>query len=541
MSATASAAAVPVVARPSTNKWLVAISVSFGSLMATIDTSIVNVAMPHIRGAVSATLQEITWVSTGYIIATVVVMPLTGFLGALIGQKRLYLGSLVLFVLGSVLCGMARSLPALVIFRILQGFGGGALQPTQQAILRQTFPAREQGMAMAVFAMVNMIGPAIGPTLGGFITDNYSWPWIFYINVPVGIVGVIAVTMFVTEPEDVRLANRARAAAQRNHMDWAGIALMTVTVAFLQYFLEEGAANDWFESPLITACAFIAGVALIAFVIRELTAEVPAVNLRLFKDRTFLSGTAIAAVMFGMLVASMFLLPVFMQETLHYDATRSGVTMMPRTVAMMIATPIVGRLYNRVPPAATIAFGVLLFVVGNYQLAQITLETSPGDLVVPLVVTGVALSCLFVPLTTAALTHIPRHQIADAAGLNSFVRQMGGSIGLTVFTTLLSRYVASARANLVTHLADGRGEVMTALAQMKAGFVARGYDAAAAHELALRLLNGRASAQAMVLAFEKSFFVQGIAFLAVLPLLFFLRVGPRTSSAAPAAAHMSME
>ncbi len=532
--------AVPA-ARPRVNKWVVAMSVATGSLMATIDSSIVNVAMPHIRASVGATLQEITWVSTGYIIATVLVMPLTGFLGALIGQKRLYLGSLVLFVIGSVLCGMARSLPALVVFRVLQGFGGGVLQPTQQAILRQTFPPREQGMAMAVFAMVIMVGPAIGPTLGGFITDNYSWPWIFYINLPVGILGVLAVMLFVDEPDDVRLANRARAEAQKKSMDWAGIALMAVTVSALQYFLEEGASKDWFESPAITATMAVAVVGLVAFVIRELTAEMPAVNLRLFRDRTFLSGTAVGAVMFAMLMASMFLLPVFMQELLRYDATRAGTTLMPRMVAMMIVTPIVGRLYNRVPPAATVAFGVVLFVLGNYQLARISLDTSAGDLVWPLVITGIALSCLFVPLTTAALTHIPRHLIADAAGLNSFVRQMGGSLGLTLFTTLLTRFGAQARASIAAQVSDVRPEVASMLAQLKAGFAARGFDPVQAQELAARVLSGKATGQALVLAFQKSFYLQCIAFLVVLPLLLFLRVGPRPAAAAAAPAVAAVE
>src|SRR3954470_13870039 len=283
------AAAIPMPrsfapARAPTNKWLVTVSVSFGTLMGAIDASIVNVALTHIRGAVGATLEEITWISTAFVIATVLVMPLTAFLGRLVGQKRLYMASLVLFLVGSALCGMARSLETLVVFRVIQGFGAGALQPTEQAILRQTFPPKEQGMAMALFGMAVMLGPAFGPTLGGIIIDNWSWPWIFFINLPVGVIGLIMVSRFVREPEDIREANRAAAQEQRKHFDMWGIILLCVGVSTLQYVLEEGQRNDWFESRLILAMSLVAVFSIAAFVIRELTARVPAVNLRLFKD-----------------------------------------------------------------------------------------------------------------------------------------------------------------------------------------------------------------------------------------------------------------
>src|SRR6188768_513064 len=264
------------------NKWLVALSVTFGTLMGTIDSSIVNVATPHLRGAMSATVQEITWVTTGFVIANVIVMPLTAFLGRLFGQKQVYQAALLLFVVGSGLCGLARSLPMLVIFRMIQGLGAGALQPTEQAILRQTFPPAEQGMAMALFGVAVVIGPAFGPTLGGYIVDNYSWEWIFYINLPVGALALFMVSRFVHEPEDIRLANQAAAAKQRANIDWQGSALLTMGVSTLQYVLEEGNRNDWFESREITVVTLVAAIATAAFVIRELTAPVPAVNIRLF-------------------------------------------------------------------------------------------------------------------------------------------------------------------------------------------------------------------------------------------------------------------
>jgi DHA2 family multidrug resistance protein len=507
------------------NKWLVAIAIAFGSLMAAIDSSIVNVALPEIRSTVGATIEEITWVSTAYLIATVLVMPLTGFLGSFFGQKRVYLASLVVFVAGSALCGMARTLPALVICRAIQGFGAGALQPTQQAILRQTFPAKEQGMAMAMFAMVIMIGPAVGPTLGGYIVDNYSWPWIFYINLPVGVVGTVMTMRLVHEPEDVRQANRARAEVQRKNLDIAGIVLLCVGVSTLQYVLEEGVRNDWFDSPLITTLAFVSGVSLVAFVIRELTATAPVVNLRLFRDRTFASATVIGGVMYAMLMGSMFLLPVFMQELLGFDATQSGITLMPRTIAMMAVTPIIGRIYNYVPPAIIVGVGAAFFVLGSYELSHITLLSSSGDIVVPLLVTGVGFACLFIPLTTAALTFIDRPKLADAAGLNSFVRQIGGSFGLTIFATLLTSFGKQATAAVSWNVTSLRPDVVARLDAIAGVFRAHGMGPSEAKGAALQSVARSVALQGAVLGFEKTFLLQGVAFLVVLPLLFFLRVG----------------
>ncbi len=505
------------------NKWIVALSIAFGSLMATIDSSIVNVALPQIRGSVGATLEEITWISTSYIIAMVLIMPLTGILGAIFGQKNLYLGSLVLFILGSVLCGIAHTLPILILFRILQGLGAGSLQPSQQAILRQTFPPQEQGMAMALFSMVIMVGPAIGPTLGGWIIDNFNWPWIFYINLPVGILGIFMTWKNVHEPDDVKEANRVRGESLKTHMDWAGIILMVIAVSTLQYFLEEGPSKDWFESNVILATGLISAISFIALAIRELTFSHPVINLRLFNDPTFLSGTVISGVMFGVLMGSMFLLPVFMQELLGFNATMSGVNLMPRTLAMLAVTPVVGKLYNHVKPAYTVAVGVLLFIFGSFQLSHLTLQSSSSDIIIPLLITGVGLACLFVPLTTAALTHIPRHHLADAAGLNSFVRQIGGSVGLTIVATLLVRYGKIATSTVSWHISGLRPEVADAVAALTKKFSYLGPDQA--QVLVTKMLLGRATLQGMVLAFDKAFLLQGIAFVVVLPMLFFLRVG----------------
>ena len=523
--------------RAPVNKWVVALSVSFGTLMGAIDASIVNVAIPHLQGSLGATITEITWVTTGFTIANVVVMPLTAFLASLFGQKRVYMTCLGLFLVGSVFCGMARSLAALVIFRAIQGLGAGALQPTEQAILRQTFPPEEQGMAMALFGLAVMIGPAVGPTLGGYLVDNFSWPWIFFINLPVGALGLTLVWRYVHEPEDIKAANRARAEAQKKNMDWAGIALLSVGVAMLQYILEEGNRLDWFDSPLIAALAALSFFLLVAFVLRELTAPVPAVRLRLFKDKVFLSGTLISGVMFSVMLANMFLLPVFMQELLGYTATQSGIALMPRVLAMMVVIPFVGRLYNHVDARVMVCFGVVLQVIGAYWMSRFTLEISTFGIILPLIIQGVGTASLFVPLTTAAISTIPRPQIADATGLYSLSRQIGGSFGLAIFATLLGNFQIEAKAALGSHLTATNPTTVARLSAFTHGLIARGVDAITAQSTALRMLDLTVSKQAMVIAFERTFFLGGLTFLLVLPLALLLKIDRSVLKPKSAGAH----
>ncbi|HET7436040.1 MAG TPA: DHA2 family efflux MFS transporter permease subunit [Thermoanaerobaculia bacterium] len=510
-------------ARPPVNKWLVTLSVTFGTLMGAIDASIVNVAVPHLSGSLGATIEQITWVTTGFVMATVLVMPLTGFLARMFGQKRVYLASLILFIAGSALCGFAHTLPMLVFFRVLQGLGAGALQPTEQAILRQTFPPQEQGMAMAVFGMAVVLGPAFGPTLGGYIVDNYSWPWIFFINVPVGLLSLVMVTRFVHEPEDIRAANAAAAEHQKKNMDWWGIGLMFVGLGTLQYVLEEGNRNDWFNSLEIKSLAFISLFALAALVIRELSAPMPAADFSLFRDVVFLSGTLVGAVMFAMLMAVTFLLPLFMQVMLGYSATQAGLAMMPRSLVMIVCMPIIGRIYNKVSPRVVIAFGICLFAVTAWMMGHYTLATDTRAIVHVLMIQGVAFSCLFIPLTTLALSSIPRHRLADATGLNSLLRQVGGSIGLAIFATMLSRFATRAHGTMIQHVNSANPAALqrwSAVGKMFGGASGSNPSASA------RVIDGMLRQQAMVLSFEKLFYLAGICFLCVLPLVFLLRAAP---------------
>jgi MFS transporter, DHA2 family, multidrug resistance protein len=518
---------------PPVNKWLVTLSVTFGTLMGTIDASIVNVALPHIRGSVGATLQEITWITTGFVVANVIVMPLTGFLSRMFGQKRVYLTSLVIFIASSALCGTAHSLTTLTLFRVLQGIGAGALQPTEQAILRRTFPPHEQGMAMAVFGMAVVLGPAVGPTLGGFIVDHYSWEWIFFINLPVGALGFLMVSTFVHEDEEVLRANHAQAEREKRNVDWAGITLLAVGLALIQYVLEEGQRDDWFESRTISASLAVGMIALTAFVIRELTATTPAVDLRLFKEKTFLSATLIGGVQFAILMANLFLLPIFMQEMLGYTAIDTGLALLPRAAIMFVANPIVGKLYNKISVRWLVANGVVCVSIGSFAMSTFTLQTGLSQIILATLIQGIGFSCLFIPLAAAALTYIPKHRLADAAGLNSLFRQLGGSIGLAIFATLLTRSGTFARAGLVAHVTEVRPEVTGRLAQIAAGLGARGLDRASAQSGAYQALSGMVFGQGMTLAFERTFYLAGIVFLLVLPLIYFLRVARTNGPSAP--------
>jgi len=381
-------------------------------------------------------------------------------------------------------------------------------------------------MAMAVFGMAVVLGPAFGPTLGGYIVDNYSWPWIFFINVPVGILSLVMVTRFVHEPEDVRAANYAMAERQRKNMDWAGIALMFVGLGTLQYVLEEGGRNDWFASGEIRLLAFVSIFALLALVVRELSAPMPAADFSLFRDVIFLSGTLVGAVMFSMLMAVTFLLPLFMQLMLGYTATQAGLAMMPRSLVMIVCMPIVGRLYNKTSPRVVIAFGILLFGYSAWLMGHYTLATSTRDVVVVLMIQGVAFSCLFIPLTTLALVSIPRQRLADATGLNSLLRQVGGSIGLAVFATLLSRFAVRSRDSLLAQMTSANHQLTMRWAAITKMLTSRGADPQTAHAASARMIDGMVRQQAMVLSFEKLFYLSGICFLCVLPLVFLLRAVP---------------
>jgi MFS transporter, DHA2 family, multidrug resistance protein len=510
------------------NPWLVTVAVTVGTLMGALDTSIVNVALPYIRANLGVTVTEVTWISTGYIIALVIIMPLTAWLGATFGRKRVYMTCLALFTAASFFCGAARSLMTLLLFRVIQGAGAGALQPTEQAILRETFPVEKQAMAMGLYGLAVMIGPAIGPTVGGWITDNYNWPWIFYINIPIGIVGLWLVNRFVHDPPYLK-AQRGQAG-----VDAVGIGLLAVGLGALQTVLEEGQVQDWFSSNLIRTLTVIAAAALLFFVWWELRTPKPAVDLTVLKNASFTTGTVIGGILGVSLYASLFLLPLFMQELLGYPATKSGLVLMPRSLVMLALMPVAGALYNRLGPKLMIGSGLLVAGFAPIMMSHFTLETGGMPLFWPQVIQGLGFVLIFVALSTTALAGIERPKLTSATGLYNLLRQLGGSFGTAIFATMLERLQQSNHALLAGHINPYSPAFVQRSQAIQQGFIAQGIDPWNARLKALRLLEGMVSQQAAVLAFERIFFMIGLLFFACLPLVFLLKAAPRTSHAEPA-------
>ena len=483
-----------------------------GNIMAVLDSSIVNVSLPDMAGNMGATIEEITWVVTGYILANVLVMPIIGMLSARFGRKRLYMTAIVVFTIASMLCGLATSLVTMVGFRILQGLAGGVLVTVPQAILRESFPPNEQGLAMGVYGMGVVLAPAIGPTLGGWITDQYSWPWIFFINVPVGIVNLLMVQRVIEDPPYLM---RTKAA-----IDFTGLGLMIVGLGTFQLMLEEGERNDWFESGFIMRLAVVAVVGMMLFIWRELTAERPAVDIRLLANMRFTAATFLGGVMGMGLNGVLFILPLFLQNLLGYTAMQSGLMLMPRSLAMLVMMPIAGRMYNRFGPRLLVAGGLGFLVFGFWQLAKLTTDVGYWNLAWPQIWQGVGFSFLFAALSTAALAPIPKAEITSATGLYNVVRQVMGSIGIALAATLLTHSEATYHAVLVV---DASGPIAQSwIATTMAGLQHLGASAAEAREHALALFDGLISRQATVLAYNHIFELVALMFAVVAPLLFLL-------------------
>jgi DHA2 family multidrug resistance protein len=510
----------------SRNKWLITASVLIGALMGAIDTSVVNVALVHIQASYGVTTQEVTWVSTAYLITVVIVMPLTAWLSSVLGRKRMYLLAVTIFTAASALCGLSRTLGQLITFRIIQGLGGGALQPVAQAILRETFPQEEQGQAMGIFGMIVLLGPAIGPTLGGWLTDNYSWPWIFFINLPIGVVGLWAGAQFLVDPA----YSRGRGLRQ---VDGVGIGLLAVGLATLQTLLEQGETDGWFQSDFIIALAIIAALTLIAFIWWELRTSAPAVDLRILRNASFAAGTFIGGILGLALFGSLILLPLFLQNLLGYDATQAGLALMPRSLVMVAMMPLAGALYNRLGVYIMLPFGLVLSAIAGFQMAFFTTDSGFVQIIIPQVVQGIGFAFMFVSLSTAALATISRPQMQNATGLYNLVRQLGGSLGTAIVITLLDHKITTASANLVKYASVYNATFVQWWQTYQAAFIARGSDPATAHMQALAALHLFISQQASVVAFDYAFAVIGGVFLVCLPLVFLMRQGRGRSGAVP--------
>jgi len=499
-----------------TVRWIILIAVMLGTLMQVIDTSIVNVAIPQMMGNLGATLDQIGWVSTGYIIANVIVLPLTGWLSSTFGRKRYLAASMIIFTVASFMCGTANSLTSLIIYRILQGAGGAALLSTAQATMMEIFPPRQLGTVQAIYGIGIMVGPTVGPTLGGWITDNYSWPWIFFINVPIGIVATILTLKYVHDSPH----KRARAG-----VDFIGIGFLAIGLGSLQTVLEKGNREDWFQSDLISWLAFFAVAGLIAFVIWELRTPHPAVNLHILRDRTFTAGSVIATVVGFGLYGGIFILPVYLQQIRQYSAQQSGWIIFPGAMATAIVMPIIGRLVGRFSPRRLTALGVIAFVVSMYMLTHLTLDTGPDQLFWPLVIRGAAMGFLFVPLTLATLISLSPRNMADGTGLFNLFRQLGGSAGIAFLSTFVARRADMHRATLVEYINAYNPVALQRLHDIQAGLMAKGFAAPVAKQQALMIVDRMVQAQAMVMSFSDAFLVIGVVFLFTLPLLLFFKKG----------------
>lgn len=513
MSSVAASSVTLPVATPRANRWLVAVAVGIGALLEIIDTSIVNVALTDIQTSVGATLSQASWVVSSYGVANVIVLPMTAWLGDRFGKKRYFVASLIGFTIASVLCGMATSLPMLIIARVLQGLMGGGLLAKAQAFLLETFPRHEQPMAQALFGAIVIAGPAIGPTLGGYIVTNYDWRWIFYVNVPIGIAAVMMCLAVLPEDKGER---------DRSRIDWTAITLLAVGLGSLQTVLEEGSSEDWFASRLILALAIVSAVGLVAFVRRELLTDAPIVDLRILRHRALWSGSLLSVVIGMALYGAMFSIPIFAQSIMGYTPEQTGMMLLPGALLSAFGMPIVGRMSRRFDPRAVLATGGLVLVGGLFLLARLSPQTGESDLFWPLLVRAAGTVMMFLPLNLATLGAIPRAEIGAATSFYNLTRQLGGSIGVALLTTLLSERQAFHRAVLVEKLGANDLLTLERVQTLTQGFVAKGMTWSDAHDKALALLDRVVQQQASVLSFADTFWATAALVLATLPLLFLL-------------------
>jgi len=495
----------PAVWKPSFNPWLIAASVMFATFMEVLDTSVANVALPHIAGNLSASTDESTWVLTSYLVSNAIVLPATNWLGRYVGRQRFLIICIAIFTLSSALCGASTSLGMLLFARVLQGAGGGALQPIAQAVLLESFPAEKRGPAMAVYGMGIVVAPIIGPTLGGWITDNYSWRWIFYINVPIGILAALMTSYFVEDPPYIKNQRPGR-------IDYIGFGLMALGLAALQLVFDKGQEDDWFSSSFIVRATILAVLALAGFIIWELRSKEPIVNLRVLANRNFAVGTALIAAMGMVLYGTTALLPLFLQTLLGYPALESGMAVSPRGIGAVISMIVVGRLVGKIDGRYLIMFGFALVGFSTYLLTDIDLQISVGSIVWPQVLSGLAIGFVFVPLTVMATGTLTNEQLGNASGIFNLMRNIGGSFGIAAVTTMLARGAQVHQAAMVSHLTPYDPVFQQRLREMAAA-LARGSPITASQQ-AYGAIYETLVQQATLLAFLDNFRL--LAFLCLL-------------------------
>jgi DHA2 family multidrug resistance protein len=498
------------------NRYLIALTVTLASILELLDTSIVNVSIPHMMGTLGATLDQITWVSIGYVVANVIVLPITGWLSAFFGRKRYFAFSIALFTVASFFCGQAGSLEALVFWRIVQGLGGGALLSTSQAILYEVFPREEYGSAMAIFGMGVMVGPTLGPTLGGYITDTLDWRWIFFINIPFG---VLALMLTLALVPDSKWAQKAR------KVDLFGLVLLILSIGGLQLFLERGERMEWFASAEVAAYAVVSVVSTIVFVWHELRTPHPIVDLRILRHRQFTAGVTFAFLLGMCLFAPLFVFPVYLQSLLGFTAHQTGMVILPGALASAFTMASMARLGRKMDGRILVVIGTCVFAVSMTLHSHFTTLSGGHDFLLPSILRGIGIGMIFVPLSILAMADVPQPEMANATGLFNLTRQLGGSVGIALAATMVTRFTALHRGELVGNVTVYAQATRERLALLTQGMLARGLPQSVAETDALRLLDLTVRKQAAMLAYEQIFLYFGFGLAVGLPLLLFMRGG----------------
>jgi len=503
---------------------VVALSVMLATFMEVLDTTVVNVSLPHIAGDLSAGVDETTWVLTSYLVSNAIVLPATGWLSRAFGRKRFYMACVGLFTVSSLLCGMAPSLMWLVFFRIIQGLGGGALQPISQAILLESFPVRRRGMGMAIFGIGVVFAPVIGPTLGGWITDTYSWHWIFFINLPVGILALILTQMNVTDPPYL-----ARGVGR---VDYMGLGLLAVGIGCLQIVLDKGQREDWFQTQWILQLAILSVVCLIALIFWERKTKQPVIDLSIFGVRNYAPGVILMFVLGAALYGSLVLLPLFLQNLLGYTAMQSGMAISPGGIATLICMPVVGFLVGRKDVRVMVLFGLIMLATSMFMASRYNLNISLWDAIYPRMVMGVGLAFLFVPLATVIVSFMPREKIGSATGIFNLMRNIGGSFGIAGVTTLLARRAQFHQTRLIPHVSLYDPQYQHMYGASVGKLVALGEPLWLAQKQAVGFAYAQVLRQATTMAFVDCFWLLGVAIIIIMPTVLLMRRPPRTAGPA---------
>ncbi|HMK56420.1 MAG TPA: DHA2 family efflux MFS transporter permease subunit [Dissulfurispiraceae bacterium] len=506
--------------RPSANPWLITAAVMLATFMEILDTTIVTVAVPHIAGSLSASNTEATWVLTSYLVSNAVILPASGWFAIRFGRKRFLITCIVIFTLTSIISGAAFSLGMLVVARILQGAGGGALQPLSQAILLESFPPEKRGMAMAAFALGVVVAPIAGPTIGGWLTDNLSWRWAFYINIPVGVCAVLMIHAFVEDPPYIRNAKAGK-------IDYIGFGLMAVALGTLQIMLDKGQEDDWFSAPWIRWFAVTSFVSMIAFIVWELRVKEPIVRLRIFTNRNFLVGTFLIMLVGVVLYSAITLIPLYLQTLMGYTALQSGTAVSTRGVGALLAMPIVGFLTGRVDFRKLIGCGFLLVALSLWIIGDLNLEITMTHIALPSMLTGVGLAMMFVPLATVAMGTLPQSEMGNASGIFNLMRNIGGSAGIALLTTFLTRRAQANQSTIIAHLSALDSNFSQRLNELQS-FLSVHVPAVEAGRQAKFIIYDLARQQSQLLAFVQTFHALAIiSVLCIAATLFLKKIRPK--------------